>query len=138
MGVLLGAGVRRPSDLGFDDGGFVLPPLEYRQHVVEARTPADDGTLFDMPASGLREEREEARRTIAERCEKAAELLAHADPAVAWCQLNAEGDLLEQLIDGAVQVSGADEPDAKEEKLTAFAAGRSGCWSPSRRSARGA
>ncbi|MGH3201729.1 MAG: hypothetical protein ACRDP5_06710 [Streptosporangiaceae bacterium] len=115
--------MRRPSDLGFDDGGFVLPPLEYRQHVVEARTPSGDGTLFDVAASGLREERAESRRTIAERCEQAAALLEHADTAVAWCNLNAEGDLLERLIGGAVQVSGSESPDAKEEKLAAFTRG---------------
>ena len=115
--------MRRPSDLGFDDGGFVLPPLEYRQHVIEARTPADDGTLFEVAASGLREERAESRRTIAERCEQAAALLEHADSAVAWCNLNAEGDLLEHLADGAVQVSGAESPYAKEEKLAAFSRG---------------
>jgi hypothetical protein len=114
--------MRRPSDLGFSDDGFDLPPLEHRQHVVEARTPRD-GALFDMPAVGLHEEREEQRRTIAERCERAAEQLVDADSAVAWCQLNAEGDALTRMIDGAVQVKGSDDPDAKEEALTAFSRG---------------
>lgn len=114
--------MRRPSDFGFPDDGFVLPPLEHRQHVVEARV-IEEGRLFDLPANGIREERDEARRTIEERCEQAAELVADADSAVAWCQLNAEGDLLTNLIDGAVQVSGADDPDVKEEKLLAFSRG---------------
>jgi hypothetical protein len=52
-----------------------------------------------------------------------AELLAGADSAVAWCQLNAEGDRLERLIDGAVQVKGSDSPEAKEEALLAFSRG---------------
>ena len=115
--------MRRPSDYGFPDDGFILPPLEYRQHVVEPGMPSDDGTLFDVPAIGLREEREELRRSLRERCEKAAEVLADASPGVAWCHRNAEGDLLEQMIDGAVQVSGSDDPDAKEEKLAAFTRG---------------
>lgn len=115
--------MRRPSDLGFDDAGFDLPPLQVRQHVVDARETRE-GVLFDLPAHGLAEERDEARRTIAERCEAAAERLADARPGVAWCQLNAEGDLLTDLIDGAVQVSGADSADAKEEKLHAFTAGQ--------------
>jgi len=76
-----------------------------------------------MPALGLREEREEQRRTIAERCEQVAELLADVKTAVAWCQLNAEGDLLTKLIDGAVQVSGSEDADRKEEKLVAFSRG---------------
>lgn len=113
---------RRPSDLGFSDEGFELPPLEVRQHVVAARSHRED-TLFDLPAQGLQEEREEQRRTIVERCEMAAELLADAPSAVAWCQLNAEGDLLTRLIDGAVQISGSDDPDSKEETLAAFSRG---------------
>ena len=113
---------RKPSDLGFEDDGFILPPVEYRHHIVEASTPKE-GTLFDMPAVGLNEEREEARRTIRERCERAAEALSDAKPGVMWCHLNAEGDLLTKLIDGAVQVSGSDSVESKEEKLSAFGRG---------------
>jgi hypothetical protein len=113
---------RRPSDLGFEDNGFVLPPLVARRHLVEASAPME-GTLFDVPAHGLQEEREESRRTVTERCEKAAAILADARPGVAWCQLNAESELLAHLIDGAVEVSGSDSPDAKEDKLAAFSRG---------------
>jgi hypothetical protein len=114
---------RKPSDLGFDDDGFELPPLEHRHHVVAARI-VREGTLFDTPAVGLHEEREEARRTLTERCEKAAEVLADADTAVAWCQLNDEGKLLTRLIDGAVEIAGSDSPEAKEDKLLAFSRGQ--------------
>lgn len=114
--------IRKPSDLGFDDNGFILPPLENRVHVVKARVLAP-GALFDMPAHGLQEEREEAKRTITERCEQAAELLADARPGIAWCHLNDEGKLLAKLIDGAVEVSGSDSPDNKEAKLAAFSRG---------------
>jgi hypothetical protein len=114
--------MRRPSDLGFDDTGFDLPALNYREHVVEARERHPE-RLFDMPATGLQEEREEQRRTIAERCERAADLLADADSAVAWCQLNDEGDRLTKLIDGAVQIKGSDDADVKEEALLAFSRG---------------
>jgi hypothetical protein len=114
--------MRKPSDLGFGDDGFTLPNLETRRHLVQASAPKE-GTLFDVPASGLPEEREEARRTITERCEKAAELLADAQPGVAWCQLNDEGNLLTKLIDGAVQVAGSDSADEKEAKLAAFGRG---------------
>jgi len=114
--------MRKPSDLGFDDSGFHLPPLEHRQHIVESRT-RPEGTLFDLPAIGMDEERAEARRTLTERCEAVADLLHGADSAVAWCQLNPEGDLLTKLIPGAVQVSGSDDPDEKEAKLLAFSRG---------------
>lgn len=115
--------VRSPSDLGFNDGEFILPPLEEREHVVKAQS-LPDGKLFAMPAVGLWEQREERRRTIKERCEKVASLTCFTGkPSLVWCQLNPEGDLLEKLIDGAVQVSGSDSDDAKEEKFSGFAAG---------------
>jgi hypothetical protein len=114
--------LRKPSDLGFDDTGFDLPPLIVNRHVVEART-VKPGTLFEVPAVGLDEEREEARRTITERCEKAAELLADANTGIAWCHLNDEGTLLAKLIPGAVEVAGSDPVEAKEEKLAAFGQG---------------
>lgn len=114
--------MRRPSDLGFDDSGFDLPPLRQRRHIVSARAPRE-GTLFDLPAVGMHEQREEARRTITERCEWAAELLADASPGIAWCHLNDESSLLTRLIDGAVEVAGSDSPEAKEEKLIAFTRG---------------
>jgi hypothetical protein len=114
--------IRKPSDYGYSDDGFQLPPLEQHTHVVAARTARPD-TLFDTPAVGLAEEREEARRTITERCERAAAALADAAPGVAWCNLNDESALLAKLIDGAVEVSGSDSPEAKEEKLRAFTDG---------------
>jgi hypothetical protein len=114
--------MRKPSDYGFEDTGFDLPPLRVDSTIVEASRPAD-GTLFDVPAYGLREEREENRRTLTERCETAAAILSDAQHGVAWCHLNDESAALTSLIDGAVEVSGADTPDEKEAKLAAFSRG---------------
>ncbi len=114
--------LRNPSDLGYEDGDFILPPLNVREHIVQAREPRED-TLFDLPALGLKEERQESRRTISERCEQAAALIADCESGVAWCQLNDEGDMLTDLIEGAVQLSGSDMVERKESVLTAFSAG---------------
>lgn len=116
--------IRRPSDLGFDDASFRLPPLNEIEHLVEADTLAD-GMLFALPAAGLKEQREERRRTIGERCAKVAELVnGTGQPALVWCHLNEEGDELLSVIPDAVQVSGSDSDDAKEERLIAFAEGK--------------
>ncbi len=117
---------RRPSDFGeFDDSRFVLPPLIEREHIVETRSLAP-GMLFAAPATNMAEEREERRRTITERCEMTSELVANTgQPFVIWCHLNTEGDLLEKIIPDAVQVSGSDPDEAKEERYEAFASGQS-------------
>lgn len=116
--------VRKPSDLGFSDDRFVLPPLIERDHMIDVDKPAD-GMLFSLPAVGLAEQRSERRRTIEERCEKAASLVSdHQGQSIAWCHLNSEGDLLQRMIPGAIQVSGNDDDDAKEEKFIAFANGQ--------------
>ena len=116
--------MRKPSDLGFDDDRFDLPKLIEREHLIEAERPRA-GLLFDLPATGMQEEREEMRRTIKERCEFAAEIAnSLTEPVVVWCHYNPEGDLLTKLIDGAVQVKGSDSPEVKEERLHGFSTGK--------------
>lgn len=114
--------VRKPSDIDFDNDGFILPPLIEKNYVVKAET-LPDGKLFSLPAVGLDEQREERRRTIKERCEKVSELVNNGNVALVWCHLNKEGDLLEKIIPDAVQVSGSDSDDVKESKFLAFTRG---------------
>ena len=116
--------MRRPSDMGFDDSRFRLPPLHEVEHLVHTEKLAE-GMLFALPAEGLKEQREERRRTVKERCERVAELVNNTgEPALVWCHMNDEGDLLEKLIPDAVQVSGSDSDETKEDRLEAFADGR--------------
>lgn len=115
--------LRKPSDLGYDDGAFVLPALTTNVHIVEASRPLD-GFLFALPASDLREQRLERRATIRERCEAVAAKVRPGEPFVAWCHLNDEADLLEELIPGARQVSGAQSDERKEELFEAFRTGQ--------------
>lgn len=117
--------IRRPSDLGFDDAQFILPPLNEVEHLVETERLAD-GMLFAMPAQGLKEQREERRRSVQERCQRIADLVnLTTEPALVWCHLNDEGDMLQRLIPDAVQVSGSDTDERKEDRLESFATGRS-------------
>lgn len=123
--------IRRPSDYGYNDGAFILPALTERVHVVEAVT-VREGTLFDVPAVGLAEEREEARRTLDERCERAAACVEQSghDVSIVWCNLNAEGDLLQKLIPRSIQVSGSDSVEVKEKAAEWFTGARCICNDP--------
>jgi hypothetical protein len=115
--------MRKPSDLGFADDGFALPPMSVRQHVVSASRPRE-GYLFDIPAVGLAEQRADLRNTIDERCAMAAELVnAHGKASVVWCNLNDEGKMLAKMIDGAAEVAGSDSEEHKEETFAGFIKG---------------
>lgn len=112
--------VRRPSDLGFDDTDFILPPLIHKKHVIEAETLAD-GMLVPLAAVGLHEQRAERKRTVKERCEKVAELVSGTgEQALVWCHLNPEGDLLSKIIPDAKQISGSQREEQKEQTFLDF------------------
>lgn len=120
--------VRRPSDLGWDDDGYILPGLEFHDHVIAADVDATKATglLFAEEAKSLTDRRAAKKGTVGQRVAECAALVnASSDPWVVWCDLNAEGDALAKAIRGAVQVAGADDIDAKEERLMAFARGES-------------
>jgi hypothetical protein len=111
---------RMPSDIGFDNDGFILPPKTEQEHIIKTSRPFD-GRLFVMPVHGLWEERQERKITLKERCEKVAELVADTNiPALIWCQYNDEGDLLEQIIKDGLQVKGSQKDKLKEERLIGF------------------
>ena len=115
--------MRQPSDLGFDDGAFILPDLNVTYHDVESDRPPDD-RLFAIPATTLFDQRKEKRRTLPERCGRVADLVnTTGQPALVWCHLNDEGAELERRIPDAVQVSGSDTDTDKERKFLGFADG---------------
>jgi hypothetical protein len=116
---------RFPSDLGFSDNGFILPEITENDIELKDFDRSSQGLLFALPAKGLKEQRVERRATIEIRCEKAAEIVNNTkDFTVVWCNLNDEGDLLEKLIPDAIQVSGKDSDDKKEDKLISFSEGK--------------
>lgn len=121
-----GAMVRKPSDLGFDDSLYNLPPLNVHQHTVLIENAAQRiGQLFALEAQSLSERRDARKESVADRVAKCAELVNSNDERwLVWCDLNAESEMLTRAIRGAVEVKGADDPDHKEQALTDFAAGK--------------
>jgi superfamily II DNA or RNA helicase len=112
---------RMPSDLGFDDAEFILPPLVETDHIIEA--PKRKDRLFHIPAKGIGEERDERRRTIGARCEFISAMANHDRPVAIWCHGNDEADAIEAAIPGAVQVAGKTSDDRKCEIYDEFSAG---------------
>lgn len=119
--------LRKPSDLGYDDGAFILPPLNIYQHTIETGK-ALPGRLFVEEAQTLMERRGARRETISERALKAAEIANSIDgPVLVWCDLNAESEMLKRLIRGAVEVKGSDDNSHKEHAMLGFSDGEIRC-----------
>jgi hypothetical protein len=119
--------IRRPSDIGYDDGAYSLPSLDVVQHTVAAdqNTVRRSGMLFAEPASGLMERRNARKASTDTRVAMCAERVnADQQPWIVWCELNAESEALAKAIPGAIEVRGSDTIEQKESALADFAEGR--------------
>lgn len=116
--------VRRPSDLGYSDDGYVLPPLTVAPHWV-ASDYVPEGQMFFTALKGIQGRTAVRKGTLDQRVAAAAELVnADDQPWIVWCGLNDESDALAAAIPGAVVVEGAMTPDEKAARLEAFQDGQ--------------
>ena len=114
--------IRKPSDLGYENGGYDLPPLNQIHHVVKVGNAVD---LFGANQATTLQDRIKARReTVADRVALAASLTPMDRPFVWWCNLNAEADALAKAIPGAVNLHGGLKEDDKERILLEFSDGK--------------
>ncbi len=115
--------IRKPSDLGYDDGDFILPDLVMHDITVKVDKPTD-GMLFAIEAGALQERIAARRETVADRVAACATIANATDkPFLVWCNLNSESNALVKAIPGAVEVKGSDSIESKEKNLLAFSRG---------------
>jgi superfamily II DNA or RNA helicase len=117
--------VRRPSDLGYQDDGFALPPLTTAYTWLgDSRT--DDERLFPVEVSTLTERRQARLASTDDRVAACAAAVAAepVEPWIVWCDYNREADALAKAIPEAVEVRGSDPPESKEKALLDFSEGR--------------
>lgn len=118
--------IKKPSDLGFKNDGYDLPPLYIKKHTAinnDVFVINGQERLYVDKAKTMTEMREEQKLTLKERCEKAVSLAANKT-SVYWCNLNDESSLLSDLDKDAVEIVGGMNIDKKEEILIAFANGQ--------------
>jgi DNA modification methylase/superfamily II DNA or RNA helicase len=117
--------VRKPSDLGYDDGAFILPPLRIHHASVESGK-ALNGFLFPMPAQTLMERRQARAASVVERAQQVAILEAARsnEQWLIWCNLNRESEFVSRTLPGAIEVKGSDSREFKEQSMMDFAEGR--------------
>lgn len=124
--------IARPSDIGCDDEGFVLPDLIEHKHVVQADRSVDAGDdsgqhrLFRMPEMSATSVHKEKRLTIADRADAIAEAVTAepGEPWIVWVETDAEADAMMARLPGAVEVRGSMPAEKKESRLEGFSTGR--------------
>ncbi len=118
--------IRKPSDVGYDDGPFILPELVYHEHIVDVDTPSE-GMLFAMPAETLSERLAARRSTVDDRVAEV-KAIVDDDPGATWLiwtNLNRESEAVVKAI-GGVELTGSNTPEYKAETSLRFAQGEIG------------
>lgn len=126
--------LNKPSDLGYSDEGYVLPPLRVHYHQVATdHTRAGETTdrngqraLLVDTVAGIGAASKEKRATLEARVAKAKELI-EAEPDAHWLlwhHLEDERREIEVQIDGAVTVYGSQKLEEREQRILDFSRGQ--------------
>jgi hypothetical protein len=112
--------IEKPSDIGFSDEGYILPPLHLIEDHIET-AKRDNWALFNDMAVNATNYNEELRQTVDERMQRVADIVnASEENFIIWIKQDKEGDILRSLIPDAVEVRGSERPEVKESKLLGF------------------
>lgn len=123
----------KPSDLGYSDEGYDLPPLNVHRHrlAVDHATAGFDswgqGKLLREAAITLREASREKRETLDARIQRCKEIIAAGDPDqhwIIWHDLEDERRAIEKAIPEAVTVYGSQDLEEREKAIADFSEGR--------------
>jgi len=126
--------LQKPSDLGHDDDGYELPPLDIRWHEVssplaplfgEGQHKDGQGFMFRDASLGVVDAAREKRLSLAARIAKTAEIVAESpdDHFLLWHDLEDERHAIEKAIPAAVSVWGSQDLDERERRITGFSDG---------------
>mgnify|MGYP001586196977 CR=1 FL=1 len=117
--------LRRPSDLGFSDDGYLLPPLTIRQEIVASDTAPAEYLFHGMGLGGIRGRQLARRQSLKLRVEATLRLIeSRPGQWIVWCGLNDEQQDIAHALNGAgVSVAGSDSAESKQARLTAFIRG---------------
>jgi len=117
-----------PADIGYDGSNYVLPPLQFHEHVVDVDvTSQSNGMLFRTPEMNATNIHAEKKLTTTERAEKVREIVAadeSGEPWIIWCDTDYEADALVKALPHAVELRGSEPTTAKERKIADFLDGK--------------
>lgn len=115
-----GMSVKKPSDLGYDDNGFILPALNIEPIYIDTDYKPTDQLLF-TGLKGITHRSEIRKTTLPEKVDALAEIVnADNEQWIIWCGLNEESTSIAKAIPDAVNVEGSDTLEYKIETLENF------------------
>ena len=123
--------LQKPSDLGFDDEGYELPPL--RIHLCEIKMPSQidiekngQMKLFSLAGMSLQEAANIKRKTIQYRIEKMLEIIESKpnEHFIIWHDLEAERKAIKKALPEVVEVFGSQDLDIREKNIIDFSDGK--------------
>lgn len=123
--------INNPSDLGYSDEGYDLPPLEVRYHklttAVNVTTDRDgQAHLYEEAAVGLTAAAKIKRESV-ERRVKAAVEIVNDNPEehfILWHDLEAERREIKKQLPEAAEIYGTQDPEARAVASADFADGK--------------
>lgn len=116
--------LRKPSDLGYSDDGYILPPLEVDARFVDVDYKPDD-QLFFTGLAGIQDRHKVRTATIEERISEAVEIIDGGhEQWIVWCGLQSEADEICKVLDNYRQVQGSDTPEYKAQAFEDFQDGK--------------
>lgn len=125
--------ISSPSDLGFDDERYALPPLDVRTHVIkmsdDEELPTENDGQFKLlrnVAKSLSEAAKEKNVSIEKRVCKSKEIIdsAPGEHFILWHDLEAERHEIKKQVPEAVDIFGSMELDEREKRTIDFSEGR--------------
>lgn len=118
--------ISKPSDIGYEDDGFILPPLTINEVIVgvDYKDYYAEGSFLPEASLNATSLHREMRRTTQVRAEEAARLDSLADGfCINWCNTNYEADELRRAMPQSLEVRGNEPHEVKAAKLLAFSLG---------------
>jgi len=114
--------ISNPSDIGFDGSKYILPKLNLIDRMVNA--PTKGLRLFNDGHVSATNFNQELRDTMDLRLKEVVDIANNSDDiCLIWVKQNVEADRLKEMLPGVIEIRGSEHPEAKEEKLLAFAHG---------------
>jgi hypothetical protein len=116
--------VNLPSDLGYNDDGFVLPPMDVEPVFIESDY-VPDGQLMFTSLKGVGHRAAVRRATLSARVNAVVDIMnSSSEHFVAWCGLNDESKMVAEKVNGAIEVTGSQSPEEKACRLDEFLQGK--------------